>query len=109
MRQKPIRESVTTIAHDGVRHFLQPAIVFGPWWKARRAVAWLLIAFFAALPWIEIEGFPAVFLDIEHRHFHLFGTMLGLGEIWLLFFVITGWGFLIFATLWRPWRPEPAR
>lgn len=109
MRPDPIRESVTTIGQDGTRRFLQPAIVFGAWWKARRAVAWLLIAFFAALPWIEIEGFPAVFLDIEHRRFHLLGATLGLGDLWLLFFVITGWGFLIYATtallgrIWCGW------
>ena len=108
-RPDPIRESVTTIGQDGTRRFLQPAIVFGSWWKARRAVAWLLIAFFAALPWIEIEGFPAVFLDIEHRRFHLLGTTFGLGDLWLLFFVITGWGFLIYATtsllgrIWCGW------
>ena len=108
-RLKPNRESVTTIGHDGARRFLQPAIVFGSWWKARRAVAWLLIAFFAALPWVEVEGFPAVFLDIEHRRFHLLGATLGLGDLWLLFFVITGWGFLIYATtallgrIWCGW------
>ena len=108
-RPDPIRESVTTIGRDGTRRFLQPAIVFGSWWQARRAVAWLLIAFFAALPWVEIEGFPAVFLDIEHRRFHLLGTTLGLGDLWLLFFVITGWGFLIYATtallgrIWCGW------
>lgn len=108
-RPEPIRESVTTIGQDGTRRFLQPSIVFGSWWKARRAVAWLLIAFFAALPWVEIEGFPAVFLDIEHRRFHLLGTTLGLGDLWLLFFVITGWGFLIYATtallgrIWCGW------
>ena len=109
MKPTPIRESVTTIGHDGTRRFLQPALIFGSWWRARRAVAWLLIAFFAALPWIEIDGFPAVFLDVEHRHFHLLGTMMGLGDIWLLFFVITGWGFLIYATtallgrIWCGW------
>jgi cytochrome c oxidase accessory protein FixG len=109
MRPDPIRESVTTIGQDGTRRFLHPSIVFGSWWKARRAVAWLLIAFFAALPWVEIEGFPAVFLDIEHRRFHLLGTTLGLGDLWLLFFVITGWGFLIYATtallgrIWCGW------
>jgi cytochrome c oxidase accessory protein FixG len=108
-RPEPIRESVTTIGRDGTRRFLQPSIVFGSWWRARRAVAWLLIAFFAALPWVEIEGFPAVFLDIEHRRFHLLGTTLGLGDLWLLFFVITGWGFLIYATtallgrIWCGW------
>ncbi len=109
MRPSPIRESVTTIRQDGTRRSLQPAITFGPWWKARRAVAWLLMTFFAALPWVEIEGFPAVFLDIEHRRFHLLGTTLGLGDVWLLFFVITGWVFLIYATtaflgrIWCGW------
>ncbi len=94
----PIRESVTTIGRDGERRFLQPAIVVGAWWRARRLVAWLLIAFFALLPWIEIGGFPAVFLDVQHRRFHLLGATLGLGDLWLLFFGITGWGFLIYAT-----------
>ena len=97
MRPAPSRESVTTIGKDGSRPFLQPAEAQGPWARARRWVAWLLIGFFAVVPWIEINGFPAVFLDVEHRRFHLLGNTLGLGDLWLLFFVITGLGFTIYA------------
>lgn len=97
MRPAPTRESVTTIGRDGTRTFLQPAQPHGPWTNARRWVAWLLIGFFALIPWIEINGFPAVFLDVEHRRFHLLGNTLGLGDLWLLFFVISGLGFTIYA------------
>ena len=55
--RSPIRESVTTIGRDGERRFLQPAIVVGAWWRARRVVAWLLIAFFALLTLIVLGVF----------------------------------------------------
>lgn len=109
MAHVPSRESVTTIREDGSRRTLHPADVRGQWVRARRAVAWMLIAFFAALPWIEINGFPAVFLDVEHRRFHLLGATLGLGDVWLLFFAITGLGFSIYAVtallgrIWCGW------
>ena len=109
MSHPPSRESVTTIREDGSRRFLHPATPRGQWINARRAVAWMLIAFFATLPWIEVGGYPAVFLDIEHRRFHLMGATLGLSDIWLLFFAITGLGFSIYAVtallgrIWCGW------
>jgi len=105
----PQRDRVTTIAPDGSRRFLQPADVKGQWVRARRAFGWLLISVFAALPWIEVNGNPAVFLDVEHRHFHLFGATLGLDDLWLLFFVISGLGFTVYAVtamfgrIWCGW------
>jgi cytochrome c oxidase accessory protein FixG len=109
MDNLPSRERVTTIGQDGGRRFLQPAAVTGPFTRARMAVGWLLITIFAMLPWIEVGGYPAVFLDVEHRRFHLFGVTLGLGDLWLLFFVISGLGFTIYACtallgrLWCGW------
>ena len=102
----PTRERVTTIGSDGSRQALHPADVRGQWVRARWAMGWFLIAVFAAVPWIEIGGNPAVFLDIEHRRFHLLGATLGLGDLWLLFFVISGLGFGIYAVtalLGRVW------
>lgn len=97
MAPLPQRDRVTTIAPDGSRRFLHPADVKGQWIRARRAFGWLLIALFATMPWIEVNGNPAVFLDVEHRHFHLFGATLGLDDFWLLFFAISGLGFTIYA------------
>jgi hypothetical protein len=93
---KPTRDSVTTIAADGSRVFLHPASVKGRFARARTWSAYALIALYVLLPWIPINGAPAVFLDIAGRRFHLFGATLAFQDAWLLFFVITGLAFSLF-------------
>src|SRR5688572_5793813 len=102
----PTRSSVTTIRTDGSRPFLFPADPHGRFTRIRRGTALGLIAFYLSLPWITIGGFPAVFLDVAERRFHLFGITLATQDLWLLFFVITGLGFSLFfvtALLGRVW------
>jgi cytochrome c oxidase accessory protein FixG len=102
----PTRDSVTTIRADGSRPYLYPADARGRFATARRWSAFALIAFYLALPWIPVNGYPAVFLDIAERRFHLFGITLAAQDMWLLFFVITGLGFSLFfvtALLGRVW------
>ena len=105
----PTRDSVTTIRDDGSRPFLFPADTHGRFTLARRASSVLLIGFYLSLPWIKIGGYPAVFLDLAERRFHLFGLVLAAQDMWLLFFVITGLGFslffvtALFGRLWCGW------
>jgi cytochrome c oxidase accessory protein FixG len=94
--KQPNLVSVTTINQDGSRYFLHPADVSGRWTQLRKVVAAVLIAIYVLLPWIEIGGNPAVFLDVEHRTFHLFGLSLPPQDLWVLFFGITGLGFGLF-------------
>jgi len=107
--KRPNLESVTTINDDGSRYFLHPADVRGVWNLARRGVGVLLIAVYILLPWIPINGHPAVFLDVENRMFHLFGLTLVPQDLWVLFFAISGLGFLLFFTtallgrIWCGW------
>jgi cytochrome c oxidase accessory protein FixG len=104
--RRPSLESVTTINPDGSRTFLHPADVGGRFTLARRVTGLLLIAIYILLPWIPIGGHPAVFLDVEHRRFHLMGLTLLVQDVWLLFFVISGVGFTLFfitALLGRIW------
>src|SRR5688572_4029562 len=104
--EHPTRNSVTTIKSDGSRPFLFPADAQGRFARARRLSAFGLIVFYLSLPWIKINGHPAVFLDVADRRFHLFGVTLGANDLWLLFFVITGLGFSLFfvtALLGRVW------
>ena len=64
------------------------------------------MAIYATLPWIEVGGHPAIFLDIEHRHFYLFGATFNAQDAWLAFFLITGAGFVLLviaALLGRVW------
>ena len=104
--EPPSRNSVTTIRSDGSHAFLFPADPQGRFTRARRLSALGLIAFYLSLPWIKINGYPAVFLDVAERRFHLFGVTLAAQDMWLLFFVITGVGFSLFfvtALLGRVW------
>ena len=105
----PSVDEVTTINRDGSRYFLHPADVNGRFTVARRLVAVGLLAIYVLLPWIPINGFPAVFLDVENRSFHLFGLTFAPQDLWLGFFVISGLGFSLFyvtslfGRLWCGW------
>ncbi len=92
----PNLDSVTTINADGSRYFLHPADVRGRWTLLRRVVGYILLVLFFALPWVRIDGFPSVFLDIANRQFHVFGLTLPPQDLWILFFLITGLGFTLF-------------
>jgi cytochrome c oxidase accessory protein FixG len=94
--RKPNLDTVTTINRDGSRSVLHPSDVSGRYTLRRRFVAYALIALFIALPWIPVNGYPAVFLDLAERRFHLFGITLAAQELWLLFFMLTGMAFLLF-------------
>jgi cytochrome c oxidase accessory protein FixG len=104
--QQPNRDFVTTINDDGSRNFLYPADVRGRFSRWRRFTGLFLIAVYLLLPWIPVDGYPAVFLDIAERRFHFFGYTLAAQDGWLLFFALTGVGFGLFfltALLGRVW------
>jgi len=109
----PTIDSVTTINDDGSRYFVHPADVSGRFTLLRRVSAVLLIAIYVLLPFVQINGEPAVFLDVMHQRLHLFGLTLMFQDLWLLFFLITGLGFTlflvtaIFGRVWCGWAcPE---
>lgn len=99
----------SSLRSDGSRVRAYPADVSGRFARARRVVFALLIALWAALPWIKIGGHPAVFLDVEARRFYLFGQTFNSQDIWLVFFLLTGTAFgLVYVTavagrVWCGW------
>ena len=107
--QAPSIDTVTTINSDGSHYALQPADVQGRFSTARRFSAWVLIAVYVLLPWIPVNGYPAVFLDLAERRFHFFGLTLAAQDAWLLFFGVSGLGFALFfltalfGRLWCGW------
>lgn len=104
--KKPNLDTVTSINKDGSHFAIHPADVRGPWMRWRRLSALLLIAIYVLLPWIHINGYPAVFLDVVNRRFHLFGFTLAAQDAWLLFFFVSGLAFFLFfitAFLGRVW------
>jgi cytochrome c oxidase accessory protein FixG len=102
----PSLDSVTTIRDDGSRQFIHPASVSGRFTRARSIAGLILMVVYIALPWVPINGHPAVFLDVLNRQFHLFGLTFVTQDLWLGFFAITGVGFSLFyitSLLGRVW------
>ncbi len=103
---RPSLDSVATINEDGSRRFIHTATAHGRFTRSRAILAVLLTAIYVALPWIRINGNPALFLDVEHRQFHYFGLTFVGQDVWLAFFVLSGVGFCLFyvtALLGRVW------
>jgi len=108
-RRSPSIDSVTTINADGSHRALHPADVHGRFTSWRRYSAYGLIGVYLLLPWIPIDGYPAVFLDVAGSRFHFFGFTLAAQDVWLLFFGVSGLGFALFfltalfGRLWCGW------
>jgi polyferredoxin len=100
---------LTTLRKDGSRHWLKPRVSKGRFLTRRRIVAYALMALFFALPFITINGKPAVLLDIVHRRFTVLGytflpTDTLLLALFMLFVFVSIFLFTaIFGRLWCGW------
>ena len=102
----PVVPGEGSLGKDGRRRRPYPADVSGRFLRARRIVYALLIVIWAALPWIPVRGHPAVFLDVDGRRFFLFGLTFNAQDLWLLFFLVSGFSFalvILTAVLGRVW------
>lgn len=100
---------LSTLNRDGSRRWLNPRLSLGRFLSRRRVVAYVLLVLYNALPWIPINGKPAILLDIAHREFTFFGTtflptdtlllMLFVASIFVTVFLVTA----LFGRLWCGW------
>lgn len=98
---------LSTLNEDGSRRWLKPVLSTGRLWRARRAVAYFLIALFTILPHLRnADGRPLFLLDLTTRHFTLFGyTFLPTDTVLLALFLVGVFVsiFLITAISGRVW------
>lgn len=100
---------LSTLNKDGSRFWLRPRLSRGRFLLARRIVAYLLIAVFTLIPYININGRPAVLLDIVRREFTIFGfTFLPTDTLLLALFMMSVFIAIILATalfgrVWCGW------
>ena len=64
-----------TLNADGTRIRVRPRVVQGRFFDRRRIVAYALLVAFLVLPWIHINGRPAMMMDLGTREFALFGAI----------------------------------
>jgi len=96
MKDQPNLTSLSSINADGSRKYIHPSDVRGRFTQLRRLVAAVLLIVYVALPWIPINGYPAVFLDAVGRRFHFFGLTIATQDMWVGSFFITGLAFSLF-------------
>lgn len=100
---------LSTLNVDGTRRWLKPRLSPGRFWHKRRVIAYLLIIVFTALPYIMINGKPAILLDIINRRFTFFGKTLFATDTLLLalfmmiVFVTVFMLTAIFGRVWCGW------
>lgn len=102
----PEEDLLYSLAADGSRKVLHPAVSKGRFLRLRRIVGWGLIALFFGLPHLSLGGHPAIFLDWVARRFYIFGTTFHVTDTWLL--LAFGAGiivtiFFVASTLGRMW------
>lgn len=100
---------LSTLNEDGTRRLIRPRLSKGNFEKRRRIVGWLLITFFVAAPLIPINGHPMMFLDVEHRRFHLFGGTFHPTDSFMLMLLMLSiflgifWLTALFGRVWCGW------
>ena len=94
--RRPDVDTLFSINDDGSRNVIHPADVKGRFQNRKHLLWMVLIGIYMALPWIKIGGRPAFLIDIQARHFYLFGHTFNAQDFWFSFFFVTGLGFTLF-------------
>jgi cytochrome c oxidase accessory protein FixG len=88
-----------TLNADGTRNRIRPRLYPGRLLRARRIVAYALIALFVGLPFLRVHGKPAVLLDVMERQFVLFGrTFLPTDGVLLMLLMLSIFVSVVLAT-----------
>lgn len=99
-------DRLATTDAQGNRVYLYTADVRGHFHKLRGWFHLVLLVVFLALPWIPINGQPAVLLDILDRKFAIFGLTFWAHDAPMLFFVFgsVAFGIAFITAVWgRVW------
>jgi len=73
-QETTFRDRPTTFSKEGKRIWLYPKMPQGKLYNIRRIIAWVLLLFFYAAPYLKFRGEPLIFLNFLERKFILFGN-----------------------------------
>lgn len=102
-------ERLASTDEHGNRVYIHPEDVKGKWKNRRKKFYWFLIILYLVLPWFQINGKPALQVDIFNREFTLMGfTLHGVEPILFFLMVASGIFFIGFVTslfgrVWCGW------
>ncbi len=103
-RDKPIN-----LNERGGRKWVYAKKPTGKWWARRSIVAYLLLAFLVAVPFIRINGNPLILIDIASRKFIIFGAIFWAQDTFILALLMLSFVLFVvlftvtFGRLWCGW------
>lgn len=103
---KPEGRVLPTLEADGSRRWLFPRLAKGRYLTGRRWFAYFLMLVFTAVPFIRVDGKPAVLVDIAGRKLTLLGHTFLPTDTILLALLAVSFGLVVFLTtaVWgRAW------
>jgi len=108
-RTENFREHLGNVTNEGSRIWLYPKIIKGTFYKYRSYVAYTLLVFLFAAPFIRINGKPFLLFNFVDRYFVIFGKPFWPQDFYLLAFaMVTLVVFIvlftvIFGRVWCGW------
>jgi cytochrome c oxidase accessory protein FixG len=77
INDESFRDSLATVTKEGKRKWIFPRKPSGRYYNARTVVSILLLAFLFGAPFIKVNGYPLILLNILERKFIIFGIPFG--------------------------------
>jgi cytochrome c oxidase accessory protein FixG len=86
---------------DGKRKKIYPRVIKGRSQRIRIVVAGLIYGMFFLLPWLSLDGSPAIHFDLSNRQFHIFSTTFWPQDFMFLawFLIIAAFSLFLFTTV----------
>jgi cytochrome c oxidase accessory protein FixG len=72
-QEEAFRDTIGTLDESGKRKWIYPLSTRGRFTRARNVVAAVLLALFFAGPWVRIDGYPLLMLNVVERRFVILG------------------------------------
>ncbi|HNQ38239.1 MAG TPA: cytochrome c oxidase accessory protein CcoG [Prolixibacteraceae bacterium] len=108
-KEYSFRDRPINIDEEGHSKWVYAKKPSGKWHTRRMFVAYLLLAFFVTAPFIKINGYPLILLDIPDRKFIIFGAIFWAQDTFILALLMLSFVLFIivftvtFGRIWCGW------
>jgi len=75
LHAETFRDRVSTVNVSGKRNWVYALKPAGKWYNVRKYVAWFYLAIFFIMPFVKINGFPFLMINVVESKFILFSKI----------------------------------